>query len=93
LARTSAALDRPQAAAALQAADAALNAALTSTAPADPAPVEAPGLELLPAEPPAQSILPWLLRRLQVTVHDGNEVARAARRVLNVLDGWAAAKR
>jgi uncharacterized membrane protein YccC len=93
LARTSAELDRPEAAAALQAADAALNAALTSSAPADPAPVEAPGLELLPAEPPAQSILPWLLRRLQVTVHDGNEVARAARRVLNGLDGWAAAKR
>jgi uncharacterized membrane protein YccC len=87
LARSSAELDRPEAAAALQAADAALNAALTSSAPVDSAPAEAPGLELLPAEPPAQTILPWLLRRLQVTVHDGNEVARAARCVLNVLDG------
>jgi uncharacterized membrane protein YccC len=87
LARTSEELNRPEAAAALRAADAALNIALTSKGPADASPAEEPGLELLPAEPPAQSILPWLLRRLQVTVHDGNEVARAARSALDVLDG------
>jgi hypothetical protein len=63
------------------------------TAPAADAAADAPGLELLPAEPPSQSILPWLMRRLQVAVHDGNEVARAARGVLNALDGWTAARR
>jgi len=85
LARSSAELDRPEAVAALQAASKALDAALVAS-PSSPA-VETPGtpgpgLERLPDEPPTQALLPWLLWRLQVTVHDGRVTGLAASRAL-----------
>jgi uncharacterized membrane protein YccC len=71
--------------AALRAAEAELQAQLTlATAPAAEPP--APGLQALPEEPPAQDPLPWLQRRLQVTVHDGYRVGRAARALIGQLN-------
>jgi uncharacterized membrane protein YccC len=73
-----------EAASALQSADASLQAQLTlASAPAAEPP--APGLLSLPEEPPAEEPLPWLQRRLQVTVHDGYRVGRAARALLDQL--------
>jgi hypothetical protein len=61
-----------------------LQAQLTlASAPAAEPP--APGLLSLPEEPPAEEPLPWLQRRLQVTVHDGYRVGRAARALLGQL--------
>lgn len=93
LTRRSAELDRPEATAALQTADAALNAALVppGSAATGPAGANAPVLERLPAEPPRQDPLPWLLWRLQLTVHDGSEAARAARSALTLLAERSAA--
>ena len=73
-------LDRPEAAAALDAAKRALTAALTLDSSADlpPSTLGAPAEDMLPVEPPARDVLPWLLWRLRVTVHDGVEAARAA---------------
>jgi uncharacterized membrane protein YccC len=87
LARGSAELDRPEATAALQTASEALNAALAASAPSPVADAGAtPGIEIgvehLPAEPPTQALLPWLLWRLQVTVHDARVTGVAASRAL-----------
>jgi len=94
LARRSVELERPEAAAALQAAHASLQANLAVGGP--PATTsfhpDASVLELLPVEPPTQDLLPWLLRRLQVTVRDSGEVARAARAALARLPVPAAAR-
>jgi hypothetical protein len=88
LARSSAELDRPEATAALQTAIEALNAALAAAPPSAAEASAAPGigieigLEHLPAEPPTQALLPWLLWRLQVTVHDARVTGVAASRAL-----------
>lgn len=81
-------LDPQETMAAMQAADAALQAALQLAAsPPGMAPVDLPvtdasGLDLLPLQPPTDQPLPWLQRRLQAAVHDSQAVAHAARRVL-----------
>jgi hypothetical protein len=87
LAKRGSELNRQEAMEAMQAADAALQSALTlSGAAADDLPVSEPqGLDLLPIQTPADNPLPWLQRRLQAAVHDSREVARAARRVLTKL--------
>ena len=90
LARSSEELDRPEATAALQAASEALNAALAASPPPAAEASATPGigigieigLEHLPAEPPTQALLPWLLWRLQVTVHDARVTGVAASRAL-----------
>jgi uncharacterized membrane protein YccC len=87
LARRGSELDRTETIAAMQVAGAALQLALTlsGTAPADTPVGEAQGLDLLPRQTPADNPLPWLQRRLQAAVHDSQEVARAARKVLTKL--------
>ena len=81
-------LDPQETMAAMQAADAALQAALQLAAsppgmvPVDLPVTDASGLDLLPLQPPTDHPLPWLQRRLQAAVHDSQAVARAARRVL-----------
>lgn len=92
LTHRSAELDRPEAAAALAAAKDALDASLTPDRPPD---VPSPALQqlaqgMLPAEPPAQDPLPWLLWRLRVAVHDGSKAADAAREALARLTGRGA---
>ena len=85
LARGSDELGRPEASAALQAASEALGKALAASAPVaddSAAPAIEIGLEHLPAEPPTQALLPWLLWRLQVTVHDARVTGVAASRAL-----------
>jgi len=58
-------LDRPEAAAALDAAKRALTAALTLDSSGDlpPSTLGAPAQDMLPVEPPARDVLPWLLWR------------------------------
>jgi len=78
LARHGSDLALPQAEAALRTAAAALQACLT---PGAPIPPEAAALDAplpLPALPPARDRLPWLLRRLQVSVADARAVRAAA---------------
>jgi len=85
LVRRSAELDRAQADAALQSASARLATHLDPKQRAEDgaAPVlTALGLESLPAEPPLNDPTPWLLRRLQVTVHDARQARQAARAVV-----------
>jgi hypothetical protein len=59
-----------------------LAAILEPGAPAiEAAPAAAPQEEeaaLLPRETPAQDVLPWLLRRLRLLVHDAAMIRRAA---------------
>lgn len=85
-------LDRPEAAAALESAERALCASLTPDRSTD---LLVPALvplaqDMLPAEPPAQNALPWLLWRLHVAVHDGSKAASAAQAALARLAGHRA---
>jgi uncharacterized membrane protein YccC len=50
-----------------------------------PAPPPAVGLHALPLLPPADEPTPWLLRRLQLAVHDAHAVAQCARSALERL--------
>ncbi len=80
LARRGGVMDRAAAGAALAQADAALAEVLAPRGWAhsredEPNPRT---LERLPPEPPERDPLPWLLRRLEVTVHEGRVVARTA---------------
>lgn len=89
LARASAELDRPEATTALRSSQAMLHACLSPQASAacnaePPAPA---GLEFLPAEPPAHDLLPWLLRRLRVSIKEGQKIREAAATALAELDG------
>ena len=73
----------PEAAqAALREAGAALQSQLVLAPGVRPAEPPAPDLAALPEEAPAQEPLPWLQRRLQVTVHDAFRVGRVARALL-----------
>lgn len=57
----------------------ALMAALDlQAAPCEPV-AAAPGLESLPEHPPAQGVLPWLLRRLDAATHEARSACNAAR--------------
>lgn len=83
LARRAAVLVRSEADAAMADASRDLQAALTASdgeLPAFP-PGMPPGLDLLPQEPPSRRPLPWLQRRLQAAVRDGQAVAVAAHAV------------
>jgi uncharacterized membrane protein YccC len=89
LARASADLERPEASAALKTSQAALHACLSpetltdrNAGPPDPA-----GLEILPVEPPAHDLLPWLLRRLRVSIKESRKIRQAAAAALAALDG------
>lgn len=81
-------LDGREVARAVQEARAALAAAL-STSPGAASP-EAPDDgdtpdALVPLEPPDRHLVPWLLRRVQVAVHDGARAGEAARASLRAL--------
>lgn len=78
------ALNSPEAIGALREAGRALQESLGAGVPAAGVP-GVPGLELLPAEPPAEDLLPWLLRRLQVAAAEGPAIARAANAALAAL--------
>ncbi|MFL6664371.1 MAG: FUSC family protein, partial [Rhizobacter sp.] len=82
LARGGEDLARPEAAAALQAAANALRSYLDAEQEPTGAGVDPPGLDRLPEAPPQKDALPWLLRRLEVTVHDAWRVHGAARAAL-----------
>lgn len=78
--------DPPETSRALQEAAQALQAALALQAPAE---AGAPGPRAtevaLPAEPPAQDALPWLQRRLEISLDNARQVGEAARSVLSRL--------
>lgn len=85
LARRSAVLETPAAGEALRETRAALAALLTlrgDVEHAAPARAPARGLESLPMEPPGRDLLPWLERRLQVTIEEAREARGEARRAL-----------
>jgi uncharacterized membrane protein YccC len=84
LARRSAVLGMPGARAALQRAGVVLAASLDLKQPLPDAGQAADAGELsrLPPEAPAENILPWLERRLQLLVHDGSQVRNAALQAL-----------
>ena len=84
LARRADALAGPQAAAALHEAAQALARGLDLKQPVSTSQAGAAGdtLEVLPAEAPADNILPWLHRRLQWLVLDGERIRAAAERAL-----------
>jgi len=64
---------------ALGEARAALAASLSlQEGPARPPPSYPGGLSMLPIEAPADDVMPWLLRRLQVLAHDAQCVQAAA---------------
>jgi uncharacterized membrane protein YccC len=80
LARGTAQLREPGAAAALQGASRELSDALTRQGLSD-GPDSAPDtqrVDTLPQEPPSDDPLPWLLRRLQLSLHDARRVRVAA---------------
>ncbi|HEX7441689.1 MAG TPA: FUSC family protein, partial [Caldimonas sp.] len=80
LARGTAQLREPSAAAALQAASKDLSDVLTRQGLPDAsgsAP-DARWVDALPQEPPSNDLLPWLLRRLQLSLHDARRVRGAA---------------
>ncbi len=93
LARSSAELGRPEASAALHDSQALLRACLAPEAPAccDAESPDSPGLESLPAEPPAHDRLPWLLRRLRVSLNEARKIRHAAAAALAALDDNTAA--
>lgn len=70
-------LESDEARAAIAGARAAIDALLAAEPPAPPRD-EAPLVLDEPALPPQEHALPWLLRRLRVTVRDAGRVARAA---------------
>jgi len=87
LARRGNELKGPQAAAALQKAASALRTCLD---PQDDAghvddTHDPHAIENLPTMPPSLDVTPWLLRRLDVAVHDGRRIHRAARAALDKL--------
>jgi uncharacterized membrane protein YccC len=81
-------LQVPQATQALELADQTLQALLDPNPAAKqptPTPDDTTALELLPSEPPHVDVLPWLLRRLRVTVQDAEHVAQAKALVVAAL--------
>lgn len=89
LVRRSTVLENPAAAGALQEARARLGTLLEMPGREEPcsgsSTARQPELAPLPPQPPAQDLLPWLLRRLQVTVDEAREVRREAARTLERL--------
>jgi outer membrane protein TolC len=87
LARRSAELDRPEAEAALRAAGDALGACLDPAHEAQTSDIVDPRhADRLPETPPAQDVMPWLQRRLDVAVHDAQRIHRAARAAMAKLN-------
>ena len=86
-------LERAAAAAALHEADAALSGCLNLQSPvlADRGLVDPEELSLLPTQAPAQDVMPWLRRRLQVLVHDAARIHDAAVGALSVVTDKAPA--
>jgi len=87
LVRRIAELNRADAEAALQAAAAALRPCLDPAhegAHADDG-TDPQAVDRLPETPPARDLTPWLRRRLDVAVHDGRRIHRAARAALDKL--------
>lgn len=80
LARGAAQLREPAAATALQAASKDLSHALTRQDQSDGpgSPPDAQWVDALPQEPPSDDPLPWLLRRLQLSLDDAHRVRGAA---------------
>jgi uncharacterized membrane protein YccC len=87
LTRRGSELEGPTAATALKEADAALSACLSLREPAmatggDMDPEE---LSLLPMQAPAEDVTPWLMRRLQVLIHDARRIRDAAAAAVSVV--------
>ena len=81
LVRRASELGQPEVGEALRATHAELSTRLDPKQRADDLPPAAMplGLESLPAEPPLNDPVPWLLRRLQVAAHDAQQACGAAR--------------
>lgn len=91
LARNPAELSQPEVTARLRAVESDLVASLTPT-PSSRLAAEPPaGLDQLPPDPPAENIRPWFERRLQWTLNDAQELARATQRALEGLGSAKAA--